>query len=279
MPEISPARYRAGEGEPLVLIHGFTATWRCWLPVLPELVARYDVLAPTLTGHDGGPEAGKDAPHDLQAAGDHLEQELDAQGIETAHLVGNSLGGALALELAKRGRARSVVALAPGGGWHPGDPEGERLVRFFTRQLKMARMAAPRAGRIMARPGTRRIAFRDVMCHGEQMPPAEAVAMLRSSLRCTVVEDAFEAIRSGKGVMTDLGRIACPVLVAWPEKDRILPMAKHSPRFRAEIAGVEYRVLPRIGHLPMWDDPALVGHTITEFVEGAATAAATPAAA
>ena len=56
MPEISPARYRAGEGPPLVLVHGFTATWRCWLPLLAELVPHFDVLAPTLHGHDGGPE-------------------------------------------------------------------------------------------------------------------------------------------------------------------------------------------------------------------------------
>ena len=62
MAEVSRARYRAGSGEPVVLLHGFTATWRCWLPVLPDLVARYDVFAPTLTGHDGGPpvEPGQD---------------------------------------------------------------------------------------------------------------------------------------------------------------------------------------------------------------------------
>jgi len=45
MPEISDARYRAGQGEPLVLVHGFTATWRCWLPVIPDLVARFEVIA------------------------------------------------------------------------------------------------------------------------------------------------------------------------------------------------------------------------------------------
>lgn len=274
MPEISTARYRAGEGEPLVLVHGFTATWRCWLPVLAELVPAYDVLAPTLTGHDGGPQLPEGSRHDLAAAADHLEQELDSQGIDSAHIVGNSLGGALALELAKRGRARSVVALAPGGGWTHGDPEGERLIRFFGRQVRMARMAAPRAARIMARPGPRRLAFRDVMCHGDRMPPAEAVGMLRSSIRCSVVDDVFDAIRSGSGIVSGLGEISCPVLVAWPEKDRILPMAKHSPRFRAEIPGVEFRVLPRVGHLPMWDDPGLIARTITELAGRAVPAAA-----
>ena len=55
MAELSPALYRAGAGEPLVLIHGFTATWRCWLPVLGLLVPRFEVIVPTLHGHDGGP--------------------------------------------------------------------------------------------------------------------------------------------------------------------------------------------------------------------------------
>ena len=50
MPELSPALYRAGQGEPLLLLHGFTGTWQHWRPLLGELVARYDVVAPTLGG-------------------------------------------------------------------------------------------------------------------------------------------------------------------------------------------------------------------------------------
>src|SRR5688500_9054783 len=113
MAEISDARFRAGHGEPLVLIHGFTATWRCWAPLIADLVPRFDVLAPTLAGHDGGPVHPGDVPMTIAGAAELFERELDAQGIDTAHLVGNSLGGALAVELARRGRARSVIALAP----------------------------------------------------------------------------------------------------------------------------------------------------------------------
>lgn len=139
---VGRAGVRAGQGEPVVLLHGFTATWRCWLPALPELAARYDVLAPTLTGHDGGPPRRADQGHSLAEAAGHVERQLDEQGVGTAHLVGNSMGGALVLELAKRGRARSVVALSPGGGWFRGDPEGERIERFFRRQLKVTRVTA-----------------------------------------------------------------------------------------------------------------------------------------
>lgn len=267
MSEVSRARYRAGEGEPVVLLHGFTATWRCWLPVLAELAARYDVLAPTLTGHDGGPPATPDQQHTLAAAADHVEAELDGQGVGTAHLVGNSLGGALALELAKRGRARSVVALSPGGGWTHGHPEGERIERFFRRQLRLTRATQGRLELVMRRPAGRRLALRDIVRRGEQLPPSEAVAMARSSIRCSVVEDVFAAIRSGEGLMRDLDRVAVPTLVAWAEHDRVLPLEHHAPRFRAEIPGVAFRVLPGVGHVPMSDDPRLVVDTIVGWVE------------
>jgi pimeloyl-ACP methyl ester carboxylesterase len=55
MAEISSSVYRAGHGEPVVLLHGFTGHWRHWKPVLTDLVARYEVIAPTLSGHKGGP--------------------------------------------------------------------------------------------------------------------------------------------------------------------------------------------------------------------------------
>ena len=276
MPEISPALYRAGEGEPLVLVHGFTATWRCWLPQLAELVPRFDVIAPTLHGHDGGPPV--DGPSkSIGDAADHLESQLDELGVGEAHFAGNSMGGALSLELAKRGRARSVVAISPGGGWREDDKaEGERIVKWFARNQKLARATLPRAKQIMSRPGARRLALRDVMTRGDQVPAQEAVQLVHSSVRCSVVDDVFATIRTGKGLLRDMDQIDCPVLIAWGDKDRILPLPKHGPRFRDEIPGVDFRVWKGLGHTPMWDDPALVTRTIADFA-AAAPAKAAPA--
>src|SRR5580700_7112618 len=139
MAEISPALYRAGSGEPLLLLHGFTGTWHHWRPVLGELAARYEVIAPTLAGHDGGPPYPSSNPMSFSGATDSLERHLDELGVDTAHVVGNSMGGALALELAKRSRARSVVAIAPAGGWTEGGGEALRLAKFFARQIRMTR--------------------------------------------------------------------------------------------------------------------------------------------
>src|SRR5688500_15111051 len=240
MPELSPALYRAGQGEPLVLIHGFTATWRCWLPVLGLLVPRFEVIAPTLHGHDGGPVPPESA-HTLADATDHFEALLDELGVGTAHLAGNSMGGALALELAKRGRARSVVAISPGGGWQEGDRrEVERIIRLFKRTQRSARATERHHEKLLARPGFRRIGMRDIMTRGHLVPAEEAVLLTRSSTRCSVVEDVYLTMRDGSGRVVDLDKVSAPTLVAWGELDRLLPMDRHSERFRTEIPGVQF---------------------------------------
>jgi pimeloyl-ACP methyl ester carboxylesterase len=121
---------------------------------------------------------------------------------------------------------------------------------------------------VMRRPGSRRLALRDVMRHGELVAPADAVDFALTSLRCSVSAKAIEAVSADRGLaLRDLDRISCPVLLASPQFDRILPAERHAPRFRREIPGVESCMLPDCGHLPMWDDTRLVVNTICEFVD------------
>lgn len=268
MLESSPALYRAGSGEPLLLLHGFTGTWHHWRPVLDALAARYEVIAPTLAGHDGGPPFDMSGPLTFASSADHLERHLDEIGVGRAHIVGNSMGGGLALELAKRGRALSVVGLAPAGGWTEGDGEAKRLARLFARQRRITRLNARRLPRVMGRPGSRRLALREAMRHGELVSPAEAIDLALTSIHCPIAPSAIKALRADKGlVLRDLDRIVCPVLLASPEFDRILPAERHAPRYKREIPGVESRMLRDCGHVPMWDDTALVLSTISEFVD------------
>src|SRR5438034_3071201 len=105
--------HRGGAGPPLLLIHGFSATWHAWAPIAAALSSDFDVLAPTLPGHSGG--APLDPPKTIAGLSDRVEALLDEVGWPEPHVAGFSLGGWLALELAKRGRARSVTAIAPAG--------------------------------------------------------------------------------------------------------------------------------------------------------------------
>ena len=104
--------HRGGTGSPLLCLHGFMDTWRTWELVLPMLERQHDVLALTLPGHAGGPSI--DGTASTEAFVDAVERSMDAAGLALAHLVGNSLGGYVAFQLAARGRAASVVTFEIG---------------------------------------------------------------------------------------------------------------------------------------------------------------------
>jgi pimeloyl-ACP methyl ester carboxylesterase len=114
----------------MVCLHGFTDKWRTWELVLPVLERHNDVLAPTLPGHAGGLPLSGDAS--VARLADAIEDAMDEAGFRTAHIVGNSLGGYIALHLAARGRAETVVALATAGGWAKGDESFKETVDHFT---------------------------------------------------------------------------------------------------------------------------------------------------
>jgi pimeloyl-ACP methyl ester carboxylesterase len=272
---VNPGLYRSGAGEPLLLLHGFKGTWHQWEPILASLAGDFEVIAPTLPGHHGGPPFEKTGALRLDDAGDAVEQQLDGLGVGTAHIVGNSMGGGLALELAKRGRARSVVALAPSGGWRADSGESRRLARFFVRQRRLIRAGRATLPMVMARSFSRRLAMRDVMWRGERMSPRAAIEMVRFSTRCAIEGRVIEALFAERAAIDGLEAVRVPTLIAWPQHDRILPMTRHAERFRTEIAGAEFVVLAGTGHVPMWDSPQLVIDTIHGFVTRQTTEAAT----
>jgi pimeloyl-ACP methyl ester carboxylesterase len=248
-------------GGPLVLIHGFSATARVWDPIVPAVRERHEVLATTLAGHFEGEPI--DDPS-ASALADALERDMDRAGFETAHLVGNSLGGWMALELAMRGRARTVVALAPAGGWEAGSREQARLGRFFRRTHRALRFAAPHAELLASRPGLRRIALRDTLAHPERMSPRAAADTIRGAAQCEVYVPLMEAIERD-GPPKDFSAIDVPIRVAWGTEDRILTYPRYwEPLKRILPPHTELVELPGLGHVPMWDDPELVARTVLE---------------
>src|ERR1700737_1746474 len=112
-----PPVHREGTGPPLLLLHGIGAIWRAWSPVLPYLEPYHEVIVPTLHGHAGGPALDSEVVPAVEALVDGIEAELDRMGLEKVHIAGNSLGGWIGIELARRGRAQSLVLLSPAGAW------------------------------------------------------------------------------------------------------------------------------------------------------------------
>src|SRR6201998_13847 len=138
-----------GSGEPVLLLHPFLLSQTVWEDVAQQLAdtGRYEVFAPTMAGHNGGPSAGTRVLSSAVLA-DHVERQMDELGWKTAHIVGNSLGGWVAFELERRGRARTVTGIAPAGGWAHWSPgKFEVIAKFLLIMplLVLARLFGPRA--------------------------------------------------------------------------------------------------------------------------------------
>lgn len=260
MAELTDHR-RSGSGTPMVLLHGLNGSWRVWQPVQDALAEHHDVYAPTMAGHRGAPVVAA-GPCGIDKLADEMESRLDAVGIKRAHLVGNSLGGWLALELAARGRALSVVAFAPAGTWiKPRD-----LARVG-RLLKLGRRAtvSPTVQRMLARPSTRRRMFRPVMERADLIPVEELAGMLEDTTACDLLDGLLAALRAS-GPVARL-QVDVPVRLAWPVKDRTIPFERYGRPWLTVLPKAELVRLPGVGHMPMYDDPALVVRTILEVTD------------
>lgn len=251
--------HRTGSGEAMLLLHGIGHRWQVWTPLLDSLSRDFDVVALDLPGFGLSPNFPADVGVTLTAALDLLERAMDDLGWPRAHLVGNSLGGWLALELAKRGRATSVCALAPAGLWDPARIErrlrfwfalwfgGSRHLRAFTGLLRFRAVRTVMMARLFGRPW--------------RIPSAMAIGDVHN-----FATSAFkETFAAGQGLRFLDGReILEPITVAWSSRDPLF-----SPR-RCPVdelpAQTETVMLRGCGHVPTWDDPPLVLETIRATV-------------
>jgi pimeloyl-ACP methyl ester carboxylesterase len=257
-----PSIYRGGSGEPLVLVHGGAGTWRLWKPTIPLLEPHHDVLAITLEGHFGGPPPGEHCS--IYTMTDGVERDMDAAGFETAHVAGGSLGGWVALELAKRGRARTVTAIAPGGGWGSLD---YRIVELMYRiLLRLAPLGARRPQRWSRSPLVRRLLYWHHFAHPERLDPDDCAYMIAAVAGADRRgAEAFLAWGREHGGARDLDRIQCPLRLVFPEKDHVLPRRRYGERLIAAIPHAEVVGLAGAGHAPMADDPELTARTILDL--------------
>ena len=247
-------------------LHGFLDTWRVWDLVLPRLERDHEVLAPTLPGHAGGPPIQGEITDTVLA--DAVECAMDEAGFERAHLVGSSLGGYVALQLAARGRADSVVAIAPAGGWSPPD---ESYRDLLARQRDLAREAkalAPRADSILATRDGRRRATRLLTRNFEHIPVELLVNQLLGVARCDAAETMIEYALRAKWTL-EADAIACPVRVIWGSADELLPWPRAAVRYRDEwLPHADWIVLDDVGHCPHLDVPLEAAELITGFHAG-----------
>jgi len=253
---------------PLVLIHGMSAGPDTWDPVLPLLAETRTVHVVTLPGHRGGVPIAHPEEFTSTLYVDVVEAELDRLGIDRADLVGNSLGGWVALQLAGRGRASSVVCLSPAGGWPVGGP----FDRFLAAQFSLAyrtvrRLSAQRDGRLLFRRTVRRAFLVPMVARPENVTDAAYRAIVANIAACDALRLSIG--RPSARDVHDAPPVDCPVLLAWGGQDRILVSRASRRRLALQVGDPEVVVLPHVGHVPMSDAPELVASTILEFTQGA----------
>jgi pimeloyl-ACP methyl ester carboxylesterase len=265
------SHYRGGSGAPVVLLHGFTDTWRTWDLVRPRLERDHDILAPTMLGHAGGPSARQHAGKDFASGlSDHLladsiERAMDEAGMDTAHIVGNSLGGYVAFHLAERGRARSVTAFAPAGGWPKGDASFRHACRVFVQMQALLVAGAPLARLVTKTRDGRAFALRDIVSEHAHIPRELVMHLMRGARTCEIAKDL---LRMSDDVewKVDGSKITCPVRIAWGTADRILLHPVAGTAFREWVPQAEWIELEGVGHCVQLDAPHLAADLIREQI-------------
>jgi pimeloyl-ACP methyl ester carboxylesterase len=254
--------HRGGSGEPLVLVHGIGHTWRGWRPMLPLLEERFDVLAVDLPGF------GRSAPFPAgvdstpEALADAVEDEMARAGFDRAHFAGNSLGGWISLELARRGRAHTVTAISPAGlqhgrerDWGAGILRGMRwLARNAPAPEPLLRNTVTRS--CLAGPSLGRPWRKDP---DELIEESELFAS-NAGFHATLPH-TFHAQPRG------LTTLDVPVLILWGTLDVIL-LPRQGRRFERLIPGAELRYLNGSGHVPMSDAPEELAEAIVAHASG-----------
>ena len=253
----------ASELPPLVLLHGLGMSASAWQDTLPLVAVHHEVFTPTALGHRGGPPVQR-RPVTIWDVIDAAERYLDEHGLERPHVAGNSLGGFVALELARRERAESVSTFSPVGLWS--DALRARIMKRVRRNAAMGRITRGIAPLVMKSPPLRRWAMRDLAWHGDRISAARAVEVANDALGCSIIDDVF---RKGDEQVVAMDPLPCPITIAWAEKDTLLPVEQYETAAKERLPGATFTILPGVGHVPMLDDPELVARTILA-VTGAA---------
>ena len=251
---------RQGAGEPLVLIHGIGSHWQMWQPVLDALAAHHDVIALDLPGFGDSPMPAAGTPAGPQSLCELTSSFLSELGIERPHIAGNSLGGLVALELGRAGRARTVCALSPAGFLNSPETVATRALLRSTAHL--CRWLSPRANGLIARPRGRILLMNAFVAHPDRIPATEAVSMTAAFAQAPWFEATLTATGPWDAARGPI-RSDVPVTLLWGDRDRVLWPWQGDRAVRL-LPGARLAPLTGCGHVPTFDDPEQVSRLMLE---------------
>jgi pimeloyl-ACP methyl ester carboxylesterase len=264
---IERAPIHLGSGEPMVLLHPFMMSQNVWKRVAPLIADRgcYEVFAPTMAGHNGGPR-GPFFLHSSSLA-DDIERRMDALGWDTAHIVGNSLGGWVAFELERRGRARTLTGIAPAGGWRHFTPAKFEIVGKFVAGLPVWLVTRLLGQRALRLPLSRQIAYVAVSATPDRLSDEDLRDIVDDFSHCPAYYQMLVKSLLLPGLL-ELAKGTSPTHVVICEKDRVLPHPRYTRLFTSQLAeDTKVTHLDDVGHIPMFEAPERIADIITDFVD------------
>jgi len=258
--------YVVGEGPAVLMLHGLGASKVSLMPVMPPLVhAGHRVIAPDLPGHGSSDKPRTEYTPRFYARA--VRRLLDAMEVREAAVLGNSLGGRVALELAARspGRVTGLVLLGPA-------VPGFR-VRYL---LGLTRVIPSRVGTLPfpVRERWMRVAIRRLLADPTRLPEAGIQAAAEEFIRTYRDPRARLAfVDSLRHILTEqpkpfwarMRRVRVPALVVWGEQDRLVPV-RLGHRLASELPHAELLVLPGVGHVPQFEAPEETAGAILRFL-------------
>jgi 4,5:9,10-diseco-3-hydroxy-5,9,17-trioxoandrosta-1(10),2-diene-4-oate hydrolase len=256
-----------GEGPPIVFIHGLGGSWQNWLEQLPVFADSHRVVALDLPGFGHSPMPREKISISLYAR--VLDGVMDALGIDAAAIVGNSMGGFTAAELAIAfpQRVERMVLVSPAGISTYANPLATRAAKVVRRLRPLlatqTAWVAAHADTISRRPALRDATLRTVALYPSRLPPTLVAELLRGAGKPGFV-DALEA-NLNYDFRHRLPEIVCPTLVVWGERDELITV-RDADVYTELIPGARKLLFPDTGHTAMLERPAKFNGVLEEFL-------------
>lgn len=253
-----------GEGEPILFVHGISGCWQNWLENLPHFGATHRAIALDLPGFGASPMPSWEI--DMPAYGRLLQDFCEKLGVERATLVGNSMGGFIAVEAATSnpGRYERLVLVSAAGILNTWNPELRATVTAWAWK-EFGPLFARRGREIVSRPRAREAVFRPFLRFPKRLREDLLLEQILGGLeRADGFGDALQALIR-HDIRDRLADIDIPTLIVWGLSDRVIPVAA-AISYHRRIPGSRLEIFERTGHVPQLERPLRFNALLDEFL-------------
>jgi pimeloyl-ACP methyl ester carboxylesterase len=253
-----------GEGEPILFVHGISGCWQNWLENLPHFGAGHRAIALDLPGFGASPMPSWEI--DMPAYGRLIQDFCEKLGIERATLVGNSMGGFIAVEAvtANPGRFERLVLVSAAGILNTWNPELRATATAWAWREFGPRFAE-RGRQIVSRPRAREMVFRPFVRYPNRLREDLLLEQIGGGLKqAEGFGDALAALIR-RDIRAQLGEIEMPTLIVWGLSDRVIPVAA-AISYHRRVPHSRLEIFERTGHVPQLERPLRFNAVLDQFL-------------